>query len=112
LPHVDWDAQSNYEPAGSEPITTGSISKCASFWRNFAKSKWVIGWIDKGYDEVWVTTPPIARDMPNSKSELENHEFVTKAISDMVEVGAASALPIGVIPTVVSPLGVVSKPHS
>jgi hypothetical protein len=50
--------------------------------------------------------------MTNSKSALENHNFVTKAISDMVGAGAASALPFGVIPTVVSPLGVVPKPHS
>ena len=71
-----------------------------------------MGWIDKGYDPVWVTSPPIAREMPNSKSTFENHEFVTKAISDMVKVGAASALPSGVIPTVMSPLGVVPKPHS
>ncbi len=71
-----------------------------------------MGWIDKGYDPVWVTSPPIAREMPSSKSAFEHHEFVTKAISDMVEVGAASALPSGVIPTVVSPLGVVLKPHS
>ena len=99
LPHDDWDPQSNYEPAGSEPITTGNISKCASLWRTFVKSKWVMGWIDKGYDLAWVTSPPIAREMPNSKSALENHEFVTKAISDMVEVGAASALPFGVSPT-------------
>jgi hypothetical protein len=39
--------------------------------------------------------------------------FVAKAISEMVEAGVASALPTGVIPTVVSPLiGVVPKPHS
>jgi len=50
--------------------------------------------------------------MPNSKSALENHEFVTKAIFDMVEASAASALSTGAIPTVVSPLGVVPKPHS
>ena len=71
-----------------------------------------MGRIDKGYDLVWVTTSPIAREMPSSKSPLENYEFVTKAISDMVEAGAAAALPFGVIPTVVSPLGVVPKPHS
>jgi hypothetical protein len=71
-----------------------------------------MGWIDNDYDPVWVTTPPIAREIPNSKSALENHEFVTKAISDMVEACAASALPFGVIPTVVSPLGVVPKPDS
>jgi hypothetical protein len=50
--------------------------------------------------------------MPNSKSAFEHQDFVTKAISDMVEAGAASALPTGVIPTVVSPLGVVPKPQS
>jgi hypothetical protein len=50
--------------------------------------------------------------MPNSKPALENNEFVTKAISDMVEAGAASALPTGVLPTVVSPPGVFLKPHS
>jgi hypothetical protein len=69
-------------------------------------------WIDSGYDLVWVTSPPIAKEMPNSKSTLEHHDFVTKAIADMVEAGAASALPRGIIPTVVSPLGVVPKPHS
>jgi hypothetical protein len=69
-------------------------------------------WINEGYGLVWVTTPPVAREMPNSKSALENHEFVTKVISDMVEAGATSALPTGVIPTAVSPLGVVPKPHS
>jgi hypothetical protein len=71
-----------------------------------------MGWIDKGYDLVWVTSPPKAKEMPNSKSAFEHHEFVTKAVAEMVEAGAASALPTGVIPTVVSPLGVVPKPHS
>ena len=69
-------------------------------------------WIDKGYDLVWDTTPPVAKDMLNSKTVLEHHEFVTKAISEILEASAASALPTGVIPTVVSPLGVVCKPHS
>ena len=69
-------------------------------------------WIDKGYGLIWVTSPPIVKDMPNSKSALEHHDFVTKAIADMVEAGAASALPAGVIPAVVSPLGAVPKPHS
>ncbi len=69
-------------------------------------------WIDSGYALVWVTSPPIAKEIPNSKSALEHCDFVTKAIADMVEAGAASALPTGIIPTVVSPLGVIPKPHS
>ena len=60
---------------------------------------------------MWDTTPPVAKEMPNSEA-LEDHEFVTKAISEMVQAGAASALPTGVIPTVVNPLGVVPKNHS
>ena len=111
-PHDDWDPQSNFEPAGSGPITMGSISKCAPFWKNFVKNKRVMKWVNEGYDLVWVTTPPIAREMPNSKSTLENREFVTKAISDIIEAGATSALPTGVIPTVVNLFGVVPKPHS
>ena len=71
-----------------------------------------MGWIDDGYNLVWGTTPPVAKEMTNSKSALEQHEFVTKAISEMVEASAVSALPTGVISTVVSPLGVVPKPHS
>ena len=50
--------------------------------------------------------------MPNSKTTLEHHEFVTKAISEIVEAGAVSALPTGVILTVVSPLDVIPKPRS
>ena len=61
---------------------------------------------------MWDTIPPVAREMPSSKSTLEQHEFVNKPIFEMVEAGAASALSTGGIPTVVSPLGVVPKPHS
>jgi len=106
------DAPENKSVLDIHAVTTGSISKCASFWRIFVESKWVMVKIDNGYDLVWVTTPPIARGIPNSKSALENHEFVTKRIFDMDEVGAASALLFGVIPTVVSPLGVIPNPHS
>ena len=45
-----WNTISHHEPAGSTPITTGSISKCASFWKIFVKSKWVMRWINHGYD--------------------------------------------------------------
>ena len=60
---------------------------------------------------MWDTTPPVAKEMPNSKSALNHHEFVTKAISEMVEACAASVLLPTVIPTAVNPLGVVPKPH-
>jgi len=81
LPHDDKDHESNYEPAGSEPIRTGNISKCASFSRTFVKNKCVMGWIDKGYDMVWVTSPPIAI-FPQHPAPLTE-----KCILNMIEVG-------------------------
>ncbi len=69
-------------------------------------------WIEFGYDLVWDKLPSITRDLVNSKSSRDNSDFVTKAISDMLEAGAASVLPPGVRSTVVSPLGVVTKAHS
>ncbi len=85
---------------------------CANFWRTFVKSKWVMNWIDHGYDLVWDKFPPVAREIRNSKSSLDNHDFVTNAVTEMLEPGAVSVLPFGVIPTVVSPLGVVPKRNS
>jgi hypothetical protein len=69
-------------------------------------------WIEHGYDLVWDKFPPMARHLKNSKSSQVHSDFVTKAIDDMLKAGAASALPPGITPTVVSPLGVVSKAHS
>jgi hypothetical protein len=66
-------------------------------------------------DRIWcgiLASPPVAEEMLNSnKSTLEHQEFFTKAFFEMVEARSASALHIVVIPTIVSPLGVVPKPY-
>ena len=54
----------------------------------------------------------MARQLKNPKSSRVHSDFVTQAIAGMLEAGAASALPPGGIPTVVRPLGVVTKAHS
>jgi hypothetical protein len=69
-------------------------------------------WIDFGYELVWDKRPPSPREIRNSKSSKDNHEFVTKAVDKMVEAGAVLALPSSVLPTVISPLEVVPKPNS
>ncbi len=56
--------------------------------------------------------PPTTRERVNSKSSFEDKVVVTKAIFEMVDAGGMSVPPIGTIPTIVSPIGVVSKPHS
>ena len=76
-----------------------------------SKSKWIMNWINYGYYLVWNTIPPPPKEIVNSESSLEHHEFVTKAISEMMIAGAASVLPLGVRPTVVRPLRVVPTSH-
>jgi hypothetical protein len=71
-----------------------------------------MSWIDNGYDLVWDTTPPSPRELRNSKFSLDNQEFATTAVIEMLEACAVSALPSGVLPTVISPLGVVPTPNS
>ena len=43
---------------------------------------------------------------------FEHQDFVSKAISEMVEEGAASMLPSGARPMVISPLNVLPKQNS
>ena len=50
--------------------------------------------------------------MRNSKSSLDYQDLVTKAVAEMLEAGAVSVLPSGVLPKVVSPLGFVAKSSS
>ena len=61
---------------------------------------------------MWDTLPPFDRIVKIYKSLFENQQSATKAISEMIVAGAALTFPLGVVPTVVSPLGVVPKPHS
>ena len=97
---------------GSEPVATGSVRQSAEFWRSFVRSSTVMDWIDNGYRLQWDSNPPEPREMPNSVSATEYEEFVDNALSEMVASGAATRLPQGQRPAVVSPIGVVPKPRS
>jgi len=46
---ADWELDVLLEPAGSEPLATGNVTKCAAFWRTFVKSPIAMHWIDNGY---------------------------------------------------------------
>jgi hypothetical protein len=69
-------------------------------------------WIDNGYMLSWEAAATAAKESPNAPSAFEQKEFVNDAIKEMVEVGALTRLPRGQRPTVVSPIGVDTKPHS
>ena len=69
-------------------------------------------WIDNGYMILWETVAPATIASPNAPSAFEYKEFVSGAIKAMVEAGALTRLLRGQRPTVVSPIGVIPKPHS
>ena len=69
-------------------------------------------WIDNGYKLLWEAVAPVAKESPSAPSAFEHTEFVNDAIKGMVEAGALTRLPRVQRPSVVSPIGVVTKPHS
>jgi len=98
-----------FELASSGPIATGSVTKNAAFWRTFVRSSWVMDWIENGYKLFWASAAPAPRAQKNSQSALDETDFVRAVIADILKADAIDKLPIGVRPTVVSPLGVVPK---
>ena len=107
----DWinDPDLSCEPVGEGPLATGSVRKSAAFWREFARSSWVLSWIERGYELQWLDRAPAPRMQKNSSSALEHAAFVTSAVAEMLTAGAIAVLPQGERPEVASPLGVAPK---
>jgi hypothetical protein len=76
---------------------------------DFVRSLVVMQWIESGYRLMWATEAPHRREMENSSSASEHHEFVSNAVAEMVAEKAITMLPPGEKPWVVSPLEVVPK---
>ncbi len=69
--------------------------------------------MDRSWLLVWDKLPFVAREMKNSKSSLDNQDFVTKAVfAEVTEACTVLALPSGVLPTLIYHLGVVPKSNS
>ncbi len=60
-------------------------------------------WIENGYKLFWNKVAPAPSSQKNAQSVVEDSEFVSEAIFDMLEAGAVSELPVGARPLVVSP---------
>jgi len=69
-------------------------------------------WIEEGYKLLWTVVAPERKEMPNAPSALEYSAFLPGAVAEMLSAGAVTLLQLGQKPTVVSPLGVVPKPHT
>jgi len=57
---VDRELDVPFELAGSEPLATGNVTKCAAISRTFIKSPIVMDWIDNGYMLLWEIAAPAA----------------------------------------------------
>jgi hypothetical protein len=55
---------------------------------------------------------PDRKELPNAPYAMKHSVFVSGTVAEMLSVGAVTLLPRGQKPLVVSPLGVVSKPHT
>jgi len=61
---------------------------------------------------LWTPVAPERKAMLNAPSALEHNTFLSRAVAEMLSAGALTLLPLGQKPTMVSPLGVVPKPHT
>jgi hypothetical protein len=90
---ADWEHDVPIELAGFELEAVGSVTKCAAFWRTFAKRPNVMGWINNGYKLLWETAALTSREIPNAPSAFALGELAIGAIKEMVEAGALTRLP-------------------
>ena len=61
---------------------------------------------------MWTTVVSERKEMCNAPSAIEHIAFVSDVISEMLAAIAVTLLPRGKKPMVVSPLGMVPKPHT
>jgi hypothetical protein len=103
-----------WEPAGHGAIATGNAASCATFWRTFVRIPVVMTWIEEGCRLMWIVlVAPKRKDLSNTLSAMEHSPFGSGAVAEMLSFGALRLLPRDHKPTmVVSPLGVVQKPHT
>jgi hypothetical protein len=98
----ETDEELPCEPAGHGEIATGSVSICSPFRRYFVRRFVVMHWIESGYRLLWTNEAPQRREMQNSSSASEHHEFVSNAVAEMVAEKVVTMMPPGEKPWVVS----------
>ena len=86
----------------------GRLNDHVQFWRSINANQFVIDIIEKGYAIPFYQTPPrspiISRNTVNNMSAYRNEEFVSSAISELLESGCVVHCPEQ--PYIVNPLSV------
>ena len=87
-------------------VVKGKMKKSVSFWHTIGASQKVIDTIEFGYKIPFIDTPKRVH-FCNSKSVMENVEFLSNSINDLLKTG--SAVETCVAPEVKSPLSVATS---
>jgi hypothetical protein len=94
--------------SASEPWLRNRLRSNLPFWQSFCTSISVLSIISTGYQLPWANGPPPAPFLQrNHPSAFEYPSFVTEAVQNLVQTGAA--MPVPFRPFIVSPLGVIPK---
>ena len=72
-----------YEQGNLEPIVRGRMKANLNFWRDIGTPDDILRVIEFGYPNSYFSTPEAAV-FNNNKSALDNAEFVSEAINDLL----------------------------
>jgi hypothetical protein len=92
-----------YEQGNNEPIVKDRLKTAVDFWIKIGANPVVLDIISNGYKLPLISTPPDTV-LNNNSSAKNNPEFVTQAISTLLEKGLISECKE--VPCVVNPLSV------
>ena len=85
------------------PVVKGRLKAHFQFWVDIGAPPWVLETISSGYFIPFDSTPPSVC-LPNNRSALDHHDFVSSAVSDLLKLGLVSE--VSALPTVINPLSV------
>ena len=78
-----------YEQGLAVPVVKGRLKAHFQFWVDIGAPPWVLETISSGYFIPFDSTPPSVC-LPNNRSALDHHDFVSSAVSDLLKLGLVS----------------------
>ena len=94
-----------YEQGLAVPVVKGRLKAHFQFWVDIGAPPWVLETITSGYFIPFDSTPPSVC-LPNNRSALDHHDFVSSAVSDLLKLKLGLVSEVFALPTVINPLSV------
>ena len=106
LKQINYFEERSFLEKDSFKGVKGRLSKNLKFWEDIGANPFVIDTIKNGY-VIPFLEPPRALLLKNNKSALQNNDFVTQMVSDLVCSGCVIEVPF--TPHIVNPLSVATQ---